>query len=53
MRISDLMVTNNYLGHFNSIKDRIAKLNQQILTGQKNFKTLGLSHWYFKTFENF
>ncbi len=35
MRISDLMVSNNYLGHFNSIKDRISKLNQQILTGQK------------------
>lgn len=35
MRVSDLLLSNNYVGHFNDIKERIAKINQQILTGEK------------------
>ena len=35
MRISDLMVSTNYLKSLNEIKDRIAKINRQIITGQK------------------
>ncbi len=35
MRISDLMISNNYLGNTNKIKDRMAVLNRQILTGNK------------------
>ncbi len=35
MRISDLMISNNYIGNTNKIKDRIAVLNRQILSGNK------------------
>lgn len=35
MRISDLMISNNYLGNTNRIKDRISLLNRQILSGNK------------------
>jgi flagellar hook-associated protein 3 FlgL len=35
MRISDLMISNNYLGNTNKIKDRISLLNRQILSGNK------------------
>ena len=35
MRISDLMISNNYLGNTNKIKDRISELNRQIITGTK------------------
>jgi flagellar hook-associated protein 3 FlgL len=35
MRISDLMISNNYIGNTNKIKDRISNLNRQILTGNK------------------
>jgi flagellar hook-associated protein 3 FlgL len=35
MRISDLMISDNYLGNTNKIKDRISVLNKQILSGNK------------------
>ncbi|NWF88851.1 MAG: flagellar hook-associated protein FlgL [Ignavibacteriaceae bacterium] len=35
MRVSDLLLSNNYISHFNDIKEKIAKINQQILTGEK------------------
>lgn len=35
MRISDLMISDNYLGSTNKIKDRISVLNKQILSGNK------------------
>ena len=35
MRVSDLMVTNNYIGHFNDIKEKMSRINEQILTGKK------------------
>ena len=35
MRISDLMISDNYLRSTNTIKDRIAVLNRQILSGNK------------------
>jgi flagellar hook-associated protein 3 FlgL len=35
MRISDLMISNNYIGNTNKIKDRISLLNRQILSGNK------------------
>ena len=35
MRISDLMISENYLGNTNRIKDRISVLNRQILSGNK------------------
>ncbi|MDP2364887.1 MAG: hypothetical protein Q8M94_14100, partial [Ignavibacteria bacterium] len=35
MRISDLMISDNYLGNTNRIKDRISVLNRQILSGNK------------------
>jgi len=35
MRISDLMISQNYIGNTNKIKDRISTLNRQILSGNK------------------
>lgn len=35
MRISDLMISQNYIGNTNKIKDRISTLNKQILSGNK------------------
>ncbi len=35
MRISDLMISSNYLKSLNQIKDKIATINRQIITGQK------------------
>ena len=35
MRISDLMISDNYLRNTNTIKDRISVLNRQILSGNK------------------
>jgi flagellar hook-associated protein 3 FlgL len=35
MRISDLIISNNYIGNTNKIKDRISTLNRQILSGNK------------------
>jgi flagellar hook-associated protein 3 FlgL len=35
MRISDLMISNNYIGNTNKIKNRISILNRQILSGNK------------------
>lgn len=35
MRISDLMISDNYIGNTNKIKDRISVLNKQILSGNK------------------
>jgi flagellar hook-associated protein 3 len=35
MRISDLMISSNYLKSLNEIKDKIALVNRQILTGKK------------------
>ncbi len=35
MRISDLMLTNNYTDNINSIKSRISNLSEQISTGNK------------------
>lgn len=35
MRISDLIISNNYLSNTNKIKDRISTLNRQILSGNK------------------
>jgi len=35
MRISDLIISNNYLGNTNKIKDRISILNRQIISGNK------------------
>ena len=35
MRISDLIISNNYIGNTNRIKDRMSLLNRQILSGNK------------------
>lgn len=35
MRISDLIISNNYIGNTNKIKERISLLNKQIVTGKK------------------
>ena len=35
MRISDLIISNNYIGNTNKIKDRMSALNRQILSGNK------------------
>lgn len=35
MRISDSMMSNNYVGSINDIKNKISSLNKQILTGKK------------------
>lgn len=35
MRISDLIISNNYIGNTNKIKERISNLNKQILSGSK------------------
>ncbi|MBK7632349.1 MAG: flagellar hook-associated protein FlgL [Ignavibacteriales bacterium] len=35
MRISDLIISNNYIGNTNKIKDRISTLNKQIMSGNK------------------
>jgi len=35
MRISDLIISNNYIGNTNKIKDRISILNRQIISGNK------------------
>lgn len=35
MRISDLIISNNYIGNTNKIKERISDLNRQILSGSK------------------
>ena len=35
MRISDLMISQNYIGNVNSIKDKISTINKQILSGSK------------------
>lgn len=35
MRISDLMISNNYLKNLNEIRDKISVFNRQILTGEK------------------
>lgn len=35
MRISDLIISNNYIGNTNKIKDRLSALNRQILSGNK------------------
>lgn len=35
MRISDLMISNNYLRNLNDIRDKISVFNRQILTGEK------------------
>lgn len=35
MHISDLMISQNYIGNTNKIKDRISTLNKQILSGNK------------------
>jgi flagellar hook-associated protein 3 FlgL len=35
MRISDLIISQNYIGNTNKIKDRISLLNRQILSGNK------------------
>ncbi len=35
MRISDILITNNYLSSMNNSKSNIQKLQEQILTGQK------------------
>jgi flagellin-like hook-associated protein FlgL len=35
MRISDLIISNNYIGNTNKIKDRISVLNRQIISGNK------------------
>lgn len=35
MRVSDLMISNNYLRNINDIKDKISVLNRQILSGNK------------------
>jgi flagellar hook-associated protein 3 FlgL len=35
MRISDLMISNNYIGNTNNIKTKLSVLNRQILSGNK------------------
>ena len=35
MRISDLIISNNYIGNSNKIKERISDLNRQIISGKK------------------